>query len=431
MKKPQKMIIYNVFPLLAGRLSRWEEHFRRSSEMGFNWVFVNPIQRPGYSGSLYSISDYFSFNPLLTDTDSGKSPADQVKNMIVNAQKYGLSVMIDLVINHCAFDSEITKKHPEWFSWTRNGIVHPFCYGDGGRKVVWSDLAKYDYEGTKDPEGLYQFIKKIVDFLIALGFKGFRCDAAYQVPGKFWRRLIREIKNNHPHVLFFAETLGCTADQTRTTARAGFDYIFNSFKWWDLKGHWLMAQYNLTRDVSDSISFPDNHDTDRLMHDLNGNISGIKQRYLLASLFSAGVMLLMGYEFGFQRRTHVVNTRPEDWERTDIDLTAFIKKVNNIKSSYGIFQEDAPTDILQTDNPNILILWKASTRTDDEALIIINKDIVNKQLFHTESLHEFVLAGAPLTDVSPEYPLEFIPEPFRYELNPGQGLVYVTKRAGR
>ncbi|MEW6599479.1 MAG: alpha-amylase family glycosyl hydrolase [Nitrospirota bacterium] len=430
MKKPQEMIIYNIFPTLAGRFAGWGEHFKRASEMDFNWVFLNPIQKPGYSGSLYSISDYFSFNPLLTDGSSKESQADQVKDMIAEARKYGLSVMIDLVVNHCAFDSDIIKKHPEWFSWDNGEVVHPFCYGDDGKKVIWGDLAKYDYQGTRDPEGLYQFIKKIVDFLIALGVKGFRCDAAYQLPGKFWKRLIRETKKANPGVLFFAETLGCTADQTRTTARAGFDYVFNSSKWWDLKGHWLMAQYNLTRDVSDSISFPDSHDTTRLMEDLKGNISGVKQRYLLSALYSAGVMMLMGYEFGFRRSTHVVHSRPEDWEKTNVNLTGFIKSVNDIKKRYSVFQEDAPTDILQCGNPNVLVLWKASSRTEDEALIIINKDIYNKQHFHAESLYEFVLAGAPLLDVSPEYPLNFIPEPFHYDLNPGQGLVYVTKRDG-
>ncbi|NOR06131.1 MAG: alpha-amylase, partial [Deltaproteobacteria bacterium] len=44
------MIIYNLFPLLAGKFTDWERHLLRASEMGFNWVFVNPIQRPGESG---------------------------------------------------------------------------------------------------------------------------------------------------------------------------------------------------------------------------------------------------------------------------------------------------------------------------------------------------------------------------------------------
>lgn len=68
------MIIYNLFPLLAGKFSGWERHFLRASEMGFNWIFVNPIQRTGSSKSLYSIADYFDFNPLFVDTESAKKP---------------------------------------------------------------------------------------------------------------------------------------------------------------------------------------------------------------------------------------------------------------------------------------------------------------------------------------------------------------------
>ena len=77
------------------------------------------------------------------------------------------------------------------------------------------------------------------------------------------------------------------------------------------------------------------------------------------------------------------------------------------------------------------MIWKASPATKEEALIIINKDIDNMQHFHADDLHSFVLSGAPLQDVSPEYPVDYIPEPFNYDLNPGQGLVYVTKRVNR
>jgi starch synthase (maltosyl-transferring) len=49
MEKGRKMIIYNLFPLLAGKFTEWERHFLRISGMGFTWVFVNPIQRTGSS----------------------------------------------------------------------------------------------------------------------------------------------------------------------------------------------------------------------------------------------------------------------------------------------------------------------------------------------------------------------------------------------
>ena len=428
MKKPEKMIIYNLFPLLAGKFTGWERHLLRASEMGFNWVFVNPIQRPGKSGSLYSIADYYDFNPVLVDKKSKRAAQKQVKEAIKTAKKLGLNAMVDLVINHCSVDSDLIKSHPEWFLWESKGhVAHPFCDEDG-KKIVWKDLAKFDHKDSKDKEGLFQYFLNILKFLLELGFEGFRCDAAYQVPKSLWEKLIKEIKKEHPGVVFFAETLGCPSDQTRRTASAGFDYIFNSSKWWDFKSPWLMAQYVLTREVVPSISFPESHDTVRLCEELHGNIQGLKQRYLFSALFSAGVMMPMGFEFGFCKKSHVVKTRPEDWEETDIDLTSFITEVNKLKSNQAIFQEEAPTEILYNGNPNILLMWKASINDQEEALIILNKDIYNKQHFYAESLQELVQAGAPLRDISPEYRMEYIPVPFSYDLQPGQGIILITSR---
>jgi starch synthase (maltosyl-transferring) len=230
-------------------------------------------------------------------------------------------------------------------------------------------------------------------------------------------------------VLFFAETLGCPPDQTRNTASAGFDYIFNSSKWWDLSSQWLMQQYNLTRDIAPSIGFPESHDTVRLCEELNGNIDGLRQRYLFSALFSGGVMIPIGFEFGFRKKLHVAKTRPEDWEETDIDLTSFITKVNKIKAEHAIFQEDAPTEVEHYgNNSRILLLWKASTRVQEESLLIFNKDICSRQNFHTESMRNFIQSGAALKDISPESPLEYIPASFSYDLQPGQGIVLITSR---
>lgn len=428
MKKIRKMVIYNLFPLLAGKFTEWEKHFPRIVGMGFTWIFVNPIQRTGSSGSIYSIADYFDFNPVLVDQKSKKPVREQVKNAIDTAEKMGLKMMVDLVINHCSVDSDLIKSHPEWFLWEAKGKVsHPFA-NENGKRVVWKDLARFDHRNTGDKEGLYQFFLGIVKFLAELGFKGFRCDAAYQIPRSLWERLIRETKKTYPDLLFFAETLGTTPDQTRKTASGGFDYIFNSSKWWDFNGHWLMEQYALTRDIAPSISFPESHDTVRLCEDLTGNLDGMKQRYLFSAMFSAGVMMPMGFEFGFRKKLHVVKTRPGDWEETGIDLTPFITTVNKIKSEHTIFQEDAPTEILHNSNPNILLMWKASTRTQEESLLILNKDNHNRQSFRAESLQKFLQAGAPLFDISPEHPLDYIPAPFSYDLLPGQSIVLITSR---
>nr|VFJ93384.1 MAG: starch synthase (maltosyl-transferring) [Candidatus Kentron sp. H]VFJ94103.1 MAG: starch synthase (maltosyl-transferring) [Candidatus Kentron sp. H]VFK02271.1 MAG: starch synthase (maltosyl-transferring) [Candidatus Kentron sp. H] len=427
-EEENSMRIYNLFPLLAGKFTDWPKHLMRAREMGFDWVFFNPIQRSGRSGSLYSIADYFQMDPRMVDPNAKASPEEQIKAIGRVAEKQGLRLMVDLVINHCAEDSHIVREHPEWFAHEHDGSVsHPFCVEDGN-KVVWQDLARFDPQHTSDPNGLYEYCRRIVQYLIGLGFTGFRCDAAYQIPGHFWSRLINDIRKDNPDVVFTAETLGCTVDQTRETAQAGFDYVFNSSKWWDFGSPWLLEQYSLIRESASSISFPESHDTQRLFQEFDGNLDAMRQRYMFSALFSSGVMMPMGFEFGFRKPLHVVQTRPEDWEDTGVDISDFIRDVNRIKADHAIFQEDCPTTVIGYDNPGILLMWKASARSPDEGLIILNKDPWNRQHFYVDNLRQYVQAGAPLRDVSPSDRMEFLPEPFSYELRPGECRALVTSR---
>ncbi|HEU5074355.1 MAG TPA: alpha-amylase family glycosyl hydrolase [Polyangiaceae bacterium] len=423
------MIIYQVFPTLLGPFTKWGAHLERAAAMGFDWIFVNPVQRPGGSGSLYSIADYFDLNPLLIDPTSGLAPTEQLAQMVARANELGLKVMVDLVINHTAYDSPLVAEHPEWYVSENGKIANPSAMEDG-RQVFWRDLAKLDWKHTRDRAGLYEYFHGVVEWLMKLGFKGFRCDAAYQVPQDVWRGLIEQARREDPDVVFTAETLGNTPDQTVETAEAGFDYIFNSSKWWDFQSHWLIEQYNLTRATCPSISFPESHDTERVATEGKSPESTLRQRYLFAALFSGGVLMPIGYEFGFRRRLHVVETRSEHWESSQLDLTDFISRTNAVKRTYAVFQEDAPTHVLQhRQNDNILVLWKGSTTSRPrEALIVLNKDPDRRNYFRVDRLRDLVQSGRPLVCVSPDNPMDHLPEPFEYDMRPGEGLVFVTER---
>ncbi|MGA2033748.1 MAG: alpha-amylase family glycosyl hydrolase [Thermoguttaceae bacterium] len=419
------MRVYNLFPLLAGPFLRWNEHFCRAAELGFDWIFVNPVQQPGMSGSLYAIRDYFQFHPLLLDPASVAGPEEQVRQMRDQARTAGLKIMIDLVVNHCAVDSPLIGEHPLWFAWEADGrVAHPSCYHNG-QHIVWGDLARFDHRGTRDPEGLYRYCLRVVEHLLRIGFDGFRCDAAYQIAASFWRRLIRDVKAKHPQVVFVAETLGCTPEQTKTTARAGFDYIFNSVKWWDFSNPWLIEQYNLVRETVPSISFPESHDTPRLCEELAGNIAGMKQRYLFTALFSAGVMMPMGFEFGSRKPLHVVDTRPGDWQRDGIDLCPFIRQVNALKRAQRVFCEESAMDLLPCGNPHVLLMRKVAIHGGQRALLILNKDICRHQEFYADHFRDLIGPGRALRDASPEHARDRVPEPFHYGLRPGQGIVLV------
>lgn len=420
------MKIYNLFPRLAGHFEDWGPHLERAAAMGFDWVFVNPIQKTGRSGSLYSIADYFAINKDFLNPNAPVSPKEQVLAMVAEAERHGLSMMIDLVINHCAVDSSLLKEHPEWFLHEGKKIANPFCVEADGTKVVWYDLAQFDHEHAPERAKLLDYCVKLVLHLVSLGFRGFRCDAAYQLPNAVWKQLIARVRREHPETIFVAETLGCSPEQTKATASAGFDAIFNSSKWWDFNGAWLLDQYNLTREVVPSISFPESHDTERLFSESCGNPNAMKQRYLFSALFSAGVMIPIGFEYGFRSRLDVVNTRPEQWESPNVDLTHFIAQINRIKDDYPVFRSEGPIERLETSNDAILMLHKRVPKGEGEALLVINKDPWNRQTLHVDDLYRYLSTPAPLLDVSPEWPMTYLPTPFEFDLAPGMGRILVT-----
>ncbi|MCF1183910.1 alpha-amylase [Marichromatium gracile] len=420
------MKLYNLFPRLCGPLDEWTPHLERAADLGFDWVFVNPIQKRGRSDSLYSITDYFAISRDFLRPGSRTPHKRQVRAMISEAEHLGMRVMIDLVINHCAIDSRLVRNHPEWFVREGQRVANAACIEADGTRVVWEDLAQFDWHHTSDREGLFGYCLEVVEHLIALGFRGFRCDAAYQVPAAVWHRLIEHVQRDHPEVVFVAETLGCSPEQTRETAAAGFDAIFNSGKWWDLASPWLLEQYDATRALVPSIGFPESHDTARLYAESGGNPHALEQRYLFAALFSGGVLMPIGYEFGFARRLDVVATRPTHWETPNLDLGDFIRHVNAIKDAHPVFQGEGPVRIIPLDNPAVLLLHKRAEDGAGEALIALNKDIEQRQWLHVDDLYRHLERPAPLRDCSFQWTMDYLPTPFDFELGPGMARVLVT-----
>jgi starch synthase (maltosyl-transferring) len=371
--------------------------------MGFDWIFVNPINLSGFSASLYSIKDYYAIDPRFIDPAAGP-PESQLRAMITDARGLGLRVMMDFVINHTAFDSPLLREHPAWYKRGPNGKpVHPGAQ-DGDRIVTWGDLLEID--NTTDRDGLWRYWIALAEQYADLGVDGFRCDAAYKITGALWPTLIATVKQHRPGTTFFAESLGCPFEDTVRLAQSGFDFIFNSVKWWDFTAPWCLNQYRQTAPLVPSISFPESHDTERLAAELKGDQAAVKMRYAFCALFSAGVMIPIGFEYGFRRRLDVVKTRPEDRETPAWDICEFITTVNRLKQSRRVFNEEGAIDLLDLGNPNLLALVKWSRDRRERALIVVNKDRSLAQSFSTHLAGQFMAGASNLEDLSPDGPLK-------------------------
>lgn len=424
----EKLRLYNLFPRLAGNMTEWTKHLPRIAAMNFNSVYINPFHYAGFSGSLYSPSDYYRFNDLFIDGSSKLKPVEQLKRFIDEAHKLNLKVIMDLVINHTAIDSPLTKEHPDWYLKNAEGkIKNPGAMHDG-KMVVWGDLAEIDNSDSKE---LYEFWRKLVMYHLDLGFDGFRCDAAYQVPSKLWKFLTRHAKDKYPRTLFIAESLGCTIEDAIVLAESGFDYTFNSSKYWNFNEPWLIKQYKdsfeKVRGVP-SIGFAESHDTPRLFAELNGNMDAIYQRCQFVSFFASGLMVPCGLEFGFKKGMNVVTTMPSDWENTGIDISGFFKKINDIKNRYKILNEECELQVVDQPNwMNVFCFRKISFDSSERILCIVNKDVHNHQFVQFSDINAAIGSAGEVIDISPLYTLESVNRNFEYNLRPGQLILLYAK----
>jgi starch synthase (maltosyl-transferring) len=376
--------IYNLFPRLAGELPRWPEHARRARAMGFDWLFVNPVHFPGFSGSCYAVKDYDRVDPLLLPADHPDRHYDErrradggmelLAETLSAIRAAGVRPMVDLVLNHTARDAFLVREHPEWYARdARGGIRSPEAIdpADARRVTVWGDLAQLDHAGSGDREGLWQYWVERVERYLDLGFEGFRCDAAYQVPAELWQRLVATARRRRPGTLFLAETLGARLEAVAALRDCGMEYHFNSSKYWSFDAPWALDQQRDMAPYMGSISFPESHDTPRLWAESGGREAVQRQRYAFAAAFASGVMMPVGFEYGFERRLHVVETGPADWEAPRTDLTEFIRRVHAVCAGAQGFRGDEVAALTPLDRPTLLLERRNGRAV---AYIAINKD---------------------------------------------------------
>ena len=380
---PQGLRIYNLFPLLVGDIAAWRAELPRIAAMRFNCVFVNPFHQPGFSGSLYAVKDYRRLHALFRGK-ARESDEALLAGFTAACGDHGLTAMMDLVINHTARDNELTARHPHWFAHEPGGGLRSPSAIDPANATdvtVWGDLAEIEYRGDGAEAETVAYFAELARYYVGLGFRGFRCDAAYKVPARVWRVLIAAARSLAPDCVFAAETLGARLPEVRQLDGAGFDYLFNSSKWWDFTSPWLLEQYELFRAIAPSIAFPESHDTERLAAELaRGGVdpgaiaARCRQAYAFAACFSTGVMMPMGYEFGWRRRLDVVATRPEHAEPRYFDLSAAIAEINAVKQATAALNQEGPQRRLTPPGDPLVVLARQSVAGEEWAFSLINTD---------------------------------------------------------
>ena len=154
-------------------------------DLGIQGIWLMPINpSPSYHG--YDVMDYYSVNP-----DYGTM--DDFKQLLAEAEKRGIKIIIDLVINHTSTQhpwfqaaqdptSEFhdwyvwSAEHPQipgpWFqnAWHRNSVNNLYYYG-----IFWGGMPDLNFDNPAVSDEIMSITKF---WLEEVGVHGFRVDAA-------------------------------------------------------------------------------------------------------------------------------------------------------------------------------------------------------------------------------------------------------------
>ena len=193
----RQQVIYAIYVRAhtqAGTFRAVEADLDRIKALGTDIIWfmpIHPIGVKGKKGSLgcpYANRDYRSVNPEYGTMEDFRHLVDAI-------HERGMKCIIDVVYNHTAPDSVLTREHPEFFYRKEDGSM-------GNHVGEWTDVVDLDYTCRELWDYQIESLKLwagIVD--------GFRCDVAPMVHLDFWCRAREEVEKVRPGCIWLAESV--------------------------------------------------------------------------------------------------------------------------------------------------------------------------------------------------------------------------------
>lgn len=175
-------------------------------ELGINLIYLNPIFK-ARSNHRYDTGDYKEIDSML-------GTEDDFKELISQAKKRGINIILDGVFNHTGMDSKYFNAFKSYDSiGAHNSQDSPY--------YDWYTFYNFpnDYNcwwGIKDLPCVNEMSKSFVDYIInsedsvvnkwmKMGIKGWRLDVADELPGEFLKALRKKCHENDESSILLGE----------------------------------------------------------------------------------------------------------------------------------------------------------------------------------------------------------------------------------
>jgi starch synthase (maltosyl-transferring) len=366
---------------VSGTLRTAARRLDAIAEMGFDVVYLPPVHpigttfrkgrnntleaQPGDPGSPWAIGSPDGGHDAI-HPDLG-THAD-FSAFVKRADDLGLEVAIDLALQ-ASPDHPWVKEHPEWFTTRADGSIA--CAENPPKK--YQDIYPINFDN--DPEGIYQEINRIVRLWMDHGVRIFRVDNPHTKPLRFWERLLADIRETDPDVLFLAEAFTRPA-MMRTLAKVGFHQSYTYFTWRNTKDELTEYLTELSGETAAYMRPNFFTNTPDILHEFlqHGGPPAFKLRAVLAAMLSPSWGVYSGYELcentplrpGSEEYldSEKYQYRPRDWEaaaRDGLGIAPLITELNQIRRRHSALRWLRNLHFHDTDQPDVICFSKRVT----------------------------------------------------------------------
>jgi starch synthase (maltosyl-transferring) len=299
--------------------------------------------------------------------------------LVAAARAHGIEVALDLAFQ-CSPDHPWVREHPEWFRRRPDGTVQ---YAENPPKK-YQDIFPLNFE-TAHWRALWEELQRVVLFWVDHGITIFRVDNPHTKPFAFWEWLIREVRRDHPEVIFLAEAF-TRPKVMHNLAKSGFAQSYSYFTWRNTKAEITDYFTELvrpdTREYMRANLFANTPDI--LPEYLQfGGRAGFQIRLVLAATL-AGNYGIYGPAYELCEARAVPGTeeyldsekyqlRHWDLDRPD-SLRTFIARVNAIRRDNPALRHDERLCFQAVDNEQLIAFFKTAPDLGNILLVVVNLD---------------------------------------------------------
>jgi starch synthase (maltosyl-transferring) len=368
------------------------------AEMGFDVVYLPPVHPigttarkgqnntliagPGDPGSPWAIGSpaggHDAIHPdlgTLQDFDA----------FVARARSLGLEVAMDFALQ-ASPDHPWVTKHPEWFTTRADGSI---AYAENPPKK-YQDIYPLNFDN--DPEGIYAEVHGLLRHWMDRGVRIFRVDNPHTKPLPFWQRLLGDIAQTDPDVIFLAEAFTRPA-MMHALAAIGFQQSYTYFTWRNTAAELTEYMTELAGAAAAYMrpNFFVNTPDILCQYLQHAGPPAFAVRAVLASMLSPSWGVYSGYELGENiplvpgseeyLDSEKYAYRPRDWDRAaqlGLTIAPLLTRLNRIRRAHPALHWLRNLSFHYSDQPDILCFSKRTGPEfpggPDLVLVVVNLD---------------------------------------------------------